>query len=88
MQGLINWGFGNAPSMCKDKIREELEKLSKEDLINIITELTNVYITSIVYRKAISEFNLQECICNVQTNIQEIDSRLKEELTTNFQKIR
>lgn len=66
--------------MYKDNIKKELEKLSKEDLINIITELVNVYVSSIIYKKALSEVNLQKCICDVKTNIQEMGNDLLQQL--------
>ena len=74
--------------MYQESIKKELEKLTKEELINIIAELANVYISSIVEKQENNISNLQKCVCQLQTNIQEVNSNLKQEINANFQKIR
>ena len=57
--------------MTKDLIRAELEKLSKEDLINIIAEVTNAFVVASMNRKMMNANCIQQCVRNVQTSIQE-----------------
>ena len=55
----------------KDKIRAELEKLSKEDLINIIAEVVNAYVVANMNRKMMNASCIQQCVRNIHTSIQE-----------------
>ena len=57
--------------MTKDLIRAELEKLSKEDLINIIAEVTNAYVVANMNRKMMNASCIQQCVRNIHTSIQE-----------------
>ena len=74
--------------MYQESIKKELEKLTKEELINIIAELANVYISYIIEKQENNISNIQKCVCQLQTNIQEVNSNLKQEINANFQKIR
>lgn len=55
----------------KDKIRAELEKLSKDDLINIIAEVANAFVVASVNSRIANANCIQQCIRNVHTSIQE-----------------
>lgn len=55
----------------KDKIRAELEKLSKEDLINIIAEVANAFVVASVNSRIANANCIQQCVRNVHTSIQE-----------------
>lgn len=55
----------------KDLIRAELEKLSKEDLINIIAEVVNVYVSASVNSRMANANCIQQCVRNIHTSIQE-----------------
>ena len=55
----------------KDKIRTELEKLSKEDLINIIAEVANAFVVANVNSRMANANCIQQCVRNVHTSIQE-----------------
>ena len=57
--------------MTKDLIRAELEKLSKDDLINIIAEVVNAYVVASMNRKMMNANCIQQCVRNVHTSIQE-----------------
>lgn len=57
--------------MSKDLIRAELEKLSKDDLINIIAEVINAYVVASMNRKMMNASCIQQCVRNVHTSIQE-----------------
>ena len=55
----------------KDLIRAELEKLSKDDLINIIAEVANAFVVASVNSRIANANCIQQCVRNVQTSIQE-----------------
>ena len=55
----------------KDKIRAELEKLSKDDLINIIAEVANAFVVASVNSRIANANCIQQCVRNVHTSIQE-----------------
>lgn len=55
----------------KDKIRAELEKLSKEDLINIIAEVANAFVVASVNSRIANANCIQQCVSSVHTSIQE-----------------
>ena len=55
----------------KDKIRAELEKLSKEDLINIIAEVANAFVIASVNSRIANANCIQQCVRDVHTSIQE-----------------
>lgn len=55
----------------KDKIRAELEKLSKDDLINIIAEVANAFVVASVNSRIANANCIQQCVRDVHTSIQE-----------------
>lgn len=55
----------------KDKIRAELEKLSKDDLINIIAEVANAFAVASMNSRMANANCIQQCMRNVHTSIQE-----------------
>ena len=54
----------------KDLIREELQKLSKDDLINIVAELISAYVTASINTRMANANCIRKCVNQVQTNIQ------------------
>lgn len=54
----------------KNLIREELQKLSKDDLISIVAELVNAYVTASMNTRRANANCIQQCVNQVQTNIQ------------------
>ena len=71
----------------KDLIREELQKLSKDDLINIFAELVSVYVTASINTRMTNANCIQQCVNQVQTNIQPYINGMLQELKVKFQKI-
>lgn len=75
----------------KDLLRERLLELSKEELIDIIADISSVYIRASVLGKLSGAGCIQQCVNNVQTNVQEaingmyakIDVRLCEKAKLN-----
>lgn len=55
----------------KDLLRERLQELSKEELIDIIADIASVYIRASVLGRMSGANCIQQCVNNVQTNVQE-----------------
>ena len=55
----------------KDLLRERLQELSKEELIDIIADISSVYVRASVFSRMSSANCIQQCVNNVQTNVQE-----------------
>jgi hypothetical protein len=71
----------------KEYIRAELEKLSKDDLIDIIVAFTEHYFIAVLTRR-ISQANcIQQCVNQVETNLQPVINNMVQELKVNFQKM-
>ena len=55
----------------KDLLRERLQELSKEDLIDILADISSVYVRASVLSTMSGANCIQQCVNNVQTNVQE-----------------
>ena len=55
----------------KGLLRERLQELSKEELIDIIADISSVYVRASVLSKMSGASCIQQCVNNVQTNVQE-----------------
>lgn len=55
----------------KDSLRERLQELSKEELIDIIADIASVYVKSSILSRMSDANCVQQCVNNVQTNVQE-----------------
>ena len=55
----------------KHLLRERLQELSKEELIDIIVDIASVYVESSILSRMSSANCIQQCVNNVQTNVQE-----------------
>ena len=55
----------------KDLLREHLQELSKEELIDIIADIASVYVQSSVLGRMSGANCIQQCVNNVQTDVQE-----------------
>lgn len=73
--------------MKKDLIRAELEKLSKDDLINIITEVVNAYVVASLNRKMLNASCIQQCVRNIHTDTQQVVNDICQQLDVNFRDI-
>ena len=63
----------------KDLFRERLQELSKEELIDIIADISSMYIRASVLNKMSSANRVQQCVNNVQTetlNEQKVNDNL------------
>ena len=73
--------------MTKDLIRAELEKLSKDDLINIIAEVINAYVVASMNRKMMNASCIQQCVRNIHTDTQQVVNDICQQLDVNFRDI-
>lgn len=71
----------------KDLIRAELEKLSKEDLINIIAEVVNVYVSASVNSRMANANCIQQCVRNINTDTQTAVNDMCQQIDVNFRDI-
>ena len=71
----------------KDLIRAELEKLSKEDLINIIAEVVNAYVVASVNSRIANANCIQQCVRNIHTDTQQVVNDMYQQLDVNFRDI-
>lgn len=55
----------------KDLLRERLQELSKEELIDIIADIASVYVRARVLGTMSGANCVQQCVNNVQTDVQE-----------------
>lgn len=56
----------------KDLLRERLLDLSKEELIDIIADISSVYIRASVLGRMSGANCVQQCVNNVETEVQEV----------------
>jgi hypothetical protein len=71
----------------KDLIREELQKLSKDDLINIVEELVSAYATASINTRMANANCIQQCFNQIRTNTQTAINGMVQELSVSFQQI-
>lgn len=58
----------------KDLLRERLQGLSKEELIDIIADIASVYVRASVLGRMSGANCIQQCVNNVQTNVRETEN--------------
>lgn len=64
----------------KDLIKEKLNQLSKEELVDALADVCTIYVSANITTQ-------QQCINNVQTNLQQVDNVLTQRLNINFKKL-
>ena len=74
-------------SNVKDLIKEKLNQLSKEELVDALADVCAIYVTANITTKLSSANCIQQCINNVQTNLQQVDNVLTQRLNINFRKL-
>ena len=73
-------------SNIKDLIKEKLSQLSKEELVDALADVCAIYVTANITTQLSSTNCIQQCINDVQTNLQQVDNVLTQRLNNNFQK--
>lgn len=76
-------------SNVKDLIKENLNQLSKEELVDALADICAIYVTANITTQLSSANCIQQCINinNVQTNLQQVDNVLTQRLNINFKKL-
>lgn len=58
----------------KDLLRERLQELSREELIDILVDIASVYVRASVLSRMSSANCIQQCVNNVQTNVRKTEN--------------
>lgn len=74
-------------SNIKDLIKEKLNQLSKEELIDALADVCAIYVSANITTHLSSANCIQQCVNNVQTNLQQVDNVLTQRLNINFKKL-
>lgn len=74
-------------SNIKDLIKEKLNQLSKEELVDALADVCAIYVSANITTQLSSANCIQQCVNNVQTNLQQVDNVLTQRLNINFKKL-
>lgn len=74
-------------SNIKDLIKEKLNQLSKEELVDVLADVCTIYVSANITTQLSSANCMQQCVNNVQTNLQQVDNVLTQRLNINFRKL-
>lgn len=58
----------------KDLLRERLQDLNKEELIDILADIASAYVRASVLGRMSSANCIQQCVNNVQTNVRKTEN--------------
>ena len=74
-------------SDIKQTLKDKLKDCDKEVLIDVIAEVCSMYIGAKIFSD-ISNINcIQQCVNNIQTNLQEVDNFITQRINANFKKL-
>ena len=74
-------------SNVKDIIKDKLNQLSKEELVDALADVCAIYVTANITTQLSSANCIQQCVNNMQTNLQQVDNVLTQSLNINFRKL-
>mgnify|MGYP003473314211 CR=1 FL=1 len=74
-------------SNIKDLIKERINQLSKDDLVDALADICTIYVSANITTQLSSANCIQQCINNVQANLQQVDNVLTQRLNINFKKL-
>ena len=74
-------------SNIKELIKGRLNRLSKEELVDALADVCAIYVSANITTQLSSANCIQQCINNVQTNLQQVDNVLTQRLNINFDKL-
>lgn len=66
--------------IIKNALREKLKELSKEELVDIISELSALYVMSHALRRDAYPMGIAECGCELRTDLQDIIDATKQSM--------
>lgn len=68
----------------KQTLKDKLKECNKDTLVDIITDVCLMYVRARVLFDMSSANRVQQCVNNIQTNIQEIDNFITQKVNTNL----
>lgn len=68
----------------KDLLREHLQELSKEELIDIIADIASVYVRASVLGRMSGASCIQQCVNNVQTDVYKTENLNEQKINNSF----
>ena len=71
----------------KELIKERLNQLSKEELVDALADVCAIYVSANITMQLSSANCIQQCINNVQTNLQQVDNVLMQRLNINLKRL-
>ena len=71
----------------KELIKERLNQLTKEELVDALADVCTIYVSANITTQLSSANCIQQCVNNMQTNIQQVDNMLMQMLNINFKKL-
>lgn len=71
----------------KDLIKDKLNQLSKEELVDALADVCTIYVSANITTQLSSANCIQQCVNNVQTNLQQVDNVLTQRLNINLEKL-
>lgn len=71
----------------KNELRDKLNAMSKEELVDIIADLCSAYIFASAASGLMSSNRIQKCINEVQTNLQDVGELNKQKINANTFKL-
>ena len=71
----------------KELIKERLNQLSKEELVDILADVCSIYVSANITTQLSSANCIQQCVNNMQTNLQQVNNVLTQRLNINFKKL-
>ena len=74
-------------SNIKELIKERLNQLTKEELVDTLADVCSIYITANITTQLSGANCILQCVNNVQTNLQQVNNVLKQRLNINFKKL-
>ena len=74
-------------SNIKELIKERLNQLTKEELVDALADVCTIYVSANITTQLSSAKCIQQCVNNMQTNIQQVDNVLMQRLNINLKKL-
>lgn len=71
----------------KNELRDKLNAMSKEELVDIIADFCSAYIFASAASGLISNNRVQQCINNVQTALRKTENLNEQKINTNIFKL-
>ena len=68
----------------QETLKDKLKECDKEVLIDIIVEVSSMYIGAKLFSDMSSANCIQQCVNNIQTNSQEIDNFITQRINDNL----